>query len=292
MRIAPEPRPVDSAEPALLPQLAHGEVLDDAVLHVLQAGVVRVQDRARLGDVEVVLGADVPRELGHPVEVGADPAVLGRLLGRALQAAELALGLLADVLGHVGVGDLLAVLLDDVLLAVLAELLADRVHLLAQEELALALLHALADVGADLVLQLELGQDLLGPGQDLLEALLDVEGLEDLDLLLERQVRRVAGRVGERAGVGDAAQELGDLRARRAPRRCSRARPGTRARARGRARSVSGSGRGSTCTHVASPVPATPVPTTARCRPRITRASRPLRSRPTSSTLATVPILA
>ena len=64
---------------------------------------------------------------------------------------------------------------------------------------------------ADLVLQLELGKDLLGPVQDLLEPLLDVEGLEDLDLPLDRQVRRVAGRVGDLTGVGQAAEEVGDL---------------------------------------------------------------------------------
>ena len=38
----------------------------------------------------------------------------------------------------------------------------------------------------------------------------------------KRQVGRVAGGVGDLPGVGDAAQELGHLRARRAPRRCSR----------------------------------------------------------------------
>ena len=116
----------------------------------------------------------------------------------------------SDVLGHAGVVDLLAVLLDDVLLAVLAELLADRAHLLAQQELALALLHALADVGADLVLQLQVGEHVLRPAQDQLEARLDVERLQHLDLLLDREVGRVAGGVGHGAGLRDAAQELGD----------------------------------------------------------------------------------
>ena len=52
---------------------------------------------------------------------------------------ELALGLLEDVLGHLGLGDLRAVLLDDGRL-VLAELLADRVELPAEDVLALLLL--------------------------------------------------------------------------------------------------------------------------------------------------------
>src|SRR5205085_1684530 len=140
------------AEPALLTELAHGEVLEDAVLHVLEARVVGVEDATRLGDVQVVLAPRVPRKLGHPVEVGADPAVLRRLLGGALQPAELTLRLLAHVLRHAGFRDLLAVLLDDVLFGVLAELLADRLHLLTEEELALVLLHAFRDVAPDLVL--------------------------------------------------------------------------------------------------------------------------------------------
>src|SRR5207342_3641064 len=143
------------AQPALLAELADSQVLEDPILHVLQALVVGVEHDARLGDVQVVVRTDVPRDLDHPVEVRADPALLGRLLGRPLQAAQLAQRLFLDVLRHAGLGDLLAVLLDDVLFAVLAELFADRAHLLAQQELALALLHALADVRPDLVLQLQ-----------------------------------------------------------------------------------------------------------------------------------------
>src|SRR4029079_13405706 len=122
---------------ALLAQLAHREVLHDAVLHVVQTRVVFVEDPARLGDVEVVVRPDVPRDLGHPIEVRADPAVLGRLLGHALEPTELTLGLRLGALGHVRLVDLLAVLADDVLVAVLAQLLADRLHLLAEQELAL-----------------------------------------------------------------------------------------------------------------------------------------------------------
>ena len=42
------------------------------------------------------------------------------------------------------------------------------------------------------------------------EALGDVDGLEQADLLLERDVGAVAGRVGQRAGIGDGAQERRD----------------------------------------------------------------------------------
>ena len=48
---------------------------------------------------------------------------------------------------------------------VLAELLADGGELLAEQELALALLHPLADVVGDLVVDLGLGQVVLGPAR-------------------------------------------------------------------------------------------------------------------------------
>ncbi len=113
------------------------------------------------------------------------------------------------VLGHAGLGDLRAVLLDDGA-GVLAELALDRLHLLAQEVLALLLVGALAHVLADLAPQLQLDEPLALDLRGELEALGDVERLQHLDLLLEAHVGRVADRVGERARLDDRAQELAD----------------------------------------------------------------------------------
>ena len=121
---------------ALLAQLAHRQVLGDAVLDVLEAGVVGVEHRAGRDRVEALLGALAPGHGDQPVEIGADHARLAGLLAHPLEPAELLDGLLVGRLGHLGVLDLRAVLLDD-RGVVLAELLADRVHLLAQEVLAL-----------------------------------------------------------------------------------------------------------------------------------------------------------
>ena len=93
---------------------------------------------------------------------------------------------------------------------VLAELLADRVHLLAQEVLALLLLRARLDVVADALAHLQLGQPVALQAQRQLEPLDDVERLQQLDLLLEVQVGRVARRVGQRARIGDRAHERAD----------------------------------------------------------------------------------
>ena len=84
------------------------------------------------------------------------------------------LGLLAHGLGHPGLLDLLAVLVDD-RGVVLAELLADRVHLLAQEVLALLLLGAGLDVVADALADLQLGEPLALERERELEPLGDVD---------------------------------------------------------------------------------------------------------------------
>ena len=66
---APERGLPDSGRPdeaedrplALLPQLADREVFQDAVLDRLQGVVIVIQDRARLDQIEVVLGRLAPR---------------------------------------------------------------------------------------------------------------------------------------------------------------------------------------------------------------------------------------
>jgi hypothetical protein len=142
---------------ALDPQLAHRQVLGDALLHVLEAGVIGVEHLARVHRVEPLLGALRPRHRDQPVEVRADHRRLAGLLAHPLEPAELALRLLADGVGHAGLLDLGAVLLGD-RRVVLAELLADGVHLPPQQVLALLLLGAGLDVLADALADLKLGQ--------------------------------------------------------------------------------------------------------------------------------------
>ena len=136
-----------------------------------------------------------------------------------LEPAELAVGDLADLLGQLDLGELLAQLLDLGLARVaLAELLLDRLELLAQDVLALGLV----ELGLDLGLDLRPDRDHLElAGEDLrqaAQALGDVELLEQLLLLLRLDAQRAGDQVGERAGVvevGDRELEL--LRAGRGP---------------------------------------------------------------------------
>src|SRR5215211_2449615 len=61
---------------AVLAQLAHRQVLEDAVLDLFQIVVVFVEDLSRPGDVDLTATQLVPGQLRNPVEIGADNAVL------------------------------------------------------------------------------------------------------------------------------------------------------------------------------------------------------------------------
>ena len=171
--------------------------------------MVGVEHLARVRRVEPLLGALRPGHGDQPVEVAADHRGLGRLLALALQPPQLLLGLLGDRLRHPGLGDLALVLLDRAAL-VLAQLLADRLHLLAQEVVALLFLGAGLDVLADPAAHLQLGQPLALEVDRQLQAGGDVDLLQQAQLLLAGQVGAEPGRVGQRARLLDRAQEGGD----------------------------------------------------------------------------------
>ena len=183
--------PVDRRQPALGLELAHGQVLEDAVLHVLEAVVVGVEDALGLRDVEAVVRLDAPGDLEHGVEPGADPPGLGALVAGALELVDLALDRSPDVLGQVTrleLGPVVVGVVVGLVARELSQLLADGLELAAQEELALRLLHAFLDVGLDLLAQGQVGQRVAGPTQHQAQPCLDVERLEHLDLLAQREV--------------------------------------------------------------------------------------------------------
>ena len=168
--------------------------------------MVGVEHLARGRRVEPLVRAVAPRHRQQPVEVGADHRRLAAGLAHALEPAELALGLLADVVGHLRLVDLRLVLLDH-RGVVLAQLLADRLHLLAQEVLALLCLGAGLDVVANPLADLELGQAVALQRDRQLEPLGDVDRLEQTQLVGGADIGAVARGVGERPGLGHRAQE-------------------------------------------------------------------------------------
>ena len=131
-----------------------------------------------------------------------------RLAADALEPAELAIDFAAHGLGQVEGVELLAQFLQVAGLVVLAELLADGLELLAEEEFALPVAQLLLHPGLDVLLGIEQADLPLDVHQHLTEALLDGEGLEQ-DLALCRVDVDVAGHeVGELAGLVHAGQHL------------------------------------------------------------------------------------
>ena len=159
--------------------------------------------------VQVLLRALAPWHGDKPVQVGANHARLTGLLAHPLEATKLLECLLLHLLGHVRGLDLRAVLLHDRAL-VFVELLADRLHLLAQEVLALLLVGALLHVLADALSYLQLGEAVALQLHRQLQAVGHAECAQQLDLLLVGEVGGVAGGVRQRAGLHDRAQERGD----------------------------------------------------------------------------------
>ena len=220
--VLPTPGRPDEAEDLarhLVAQLRDGEVLDDPVLDLLEVEVVGVEHLARVLEIEVVLGVRRPGDGEDPLEVRADDAVLGRGRRELLEPLQLAVGGLAHLLGQLAERvEPLAQLGDLRLLGVvLAELLLDRLQLLAQEVLALALLHLRLDLRLDLRSELEHLELAAQDRRDRAQALLDVHLLEDLLALLglDRAERR-GDEMTERARIvdvrGGELQLLGQVR--------------------------------------------------------------------------------
>ena len=123
----------------LVDPLLDSEILDDALLDLLQAKVVLVQHLLGAGDVLDDLGPLLPRHLDQPVDVIADNSRFGGHRRHHLELVQLARGLLACLFRHAGLGDLLLELGDLVAALVhLAELFLNGLHLLIQVVLALA----------------------------------------------------------------------------------------------------------------------------------------------------------
>ena len=217
---APERRLADAggAEQAedgallVLLELAHREKLEDALLDLLEAVVVLVEDLAHGRDVHVVGRGRRPRQVEDPVEVGAHHRVLGRPDLHRAQAPKL---LLRDRLGLAGQSSLDDALLEPVEVAlvavVLAELLLDGLELLAQHVLALVFAHLLLDLGVDALAHLQDLELAREQAQHLADALLDLDRLDELRLLLDGGVEVGRHEVGERAGGLDGVDERARL---------------------------------------------------------------------------------
>ena len=194
----------------VLLELADGQVFEDPLLDLLQVVVVGVEDLAGPAEVEPVAARLRPGEDGEPVEVGPDDRVLGRAGVHPGEPVDLALGLGQDLGGGLGLLELLPELVQlGVVRLALAELVLDRLDLLAEEVVALGLGDLRADLLLDLARELQDGEL---PGEELAELLQpgpDVGLGQELLLLLDRERQARAEQVGQPAGL--AGVHRGDL---------------------------------------------------------------------------------
>src|SRR3989454_983715 len=142
-----------------------------------------------------------PWQGDEPVDVGPGDGVLRRRRGHLGEPVELPERLALGLLGHPGGLDPLAQCLDLLrALVSFAELLLDRLHLLAQVVLALRLRHLRLDVGLDFRAELQDLGLLAKRADEPLESLLDGGGFKQLLLERRRQRRqRRRDQVRERA---------------------------------------------------------------------------------------------
>ena len=175
--------------------------------------MVLVEDLASALQIEIVLAERRPGQRRQRLEVGADDRGLGALGVTALEASSLLVELLERFRPHLllfGDPAVLAHFLGDV--AVVAELLLDRLELLAQVVLALAAVHLAARLKRDLLLH---GQELDLSSQkpmDSPQASERIEGREDLLRLAPWQVEIAGCEIREPPGLFEVGGEDHDLR--------------------------------------------------------------------------------
>ena len=194
-------------------QLAHRDKLQDSLLDILQAVVVGIEDIRRLRDIQPFLGRVAPRDGREPLEVVPGDVKLRR---RRLQSGEF-VQLLVDCLHGVRGRSVLErrELLPELLLqrrlivSLHAELLLDGLELFHEEVSALVAGDLLLDTPADVRLQLTQLNLLFQEHERGLEALADVESVQNL---LKRAVVRAAHRRGEVGELGGVLEILESLR--------------------------------------------------------------------------------
>jgi len=179
--------------------------------------VVLIEDRLRLPGVPglsrlVGVGLGVLPGYGYqPVQVALEHAVLGRDGGHRLEPVHLPFGLLEHLFGHTAGLDLFAQLLELAALFGLAQLLADGLHLLAQDLLLLSLPEGAFDLGLDLGFE---AQDLLLArhlDNQEPESLGDLGGLQQVLLLGDGEIRGGGDEVGKDPSILGAQNSLGRL---------------------------------------------------------------------------------
>ena len=153
-RLADAWRPDETQNGAFhaLDQRQHADVVEDAILHFLEAVVILVEDPPRVRDVEHVVGPLGPRQRDDPVDEIPGDRGLGGERRHPAQLAHLAHGARLDRLRELARFDL-SFEVARVVGILLAQLAVDRLELLLQVELALVLEERAAHLLVELSLE-------------------------------------------------------------------------------------------------------------------------------------------
>ena len=201
-------RPVqvdDRALHVLAGQFTNGDILHDSFFHVLEAVMVLIEHLPNMGNVEVVFRLIGPGKLDQPLKIGANDAGFGRLLALILQALQLAEGAFQNLLRHAGVFDLGSKIVRPIRFLI-AQFLADGLHLLAEHEIALRFLRTFASIALNLAADIGNAHFLAQVFQNRLQSGSAAEVGQQADFHVERQVDQAADVVrqftGRLAGPG------------------------------------------------------------------------------------------
>ena len=164
--------------------------------------MVGIEDGAGVIEFDVFVGSVGPGNFKHSVEPGANPVGFHGLVAGSLQAVDLTFDGLGrcrrEVLGALGgqLGQLLSVL-GQAVAVTLTQFGLNGGQLAAQDGLPLGVLKALGNVPVDVLTNVNFGQRGLGPlgGQN--QSLVDIDGLQQRELLLVREIGPVGDRVGQ-----------------------------------------------------------------------------------------------
>ena len=183
----------------------HREIFHDAFLHLLESVMIGLEYLLRLAEIAPDTSTLLPRHVQQPIDVIADHGRFGRHRGHHLELVELGGRLAARLFRHPGRLDPLGNVLNLVRRFVhVAEFLLNRLHLLVEVVLALALLHLPFHAAANTLLDLQEIDLLLDSCNEMLQPLSRVVYLENRLLLLDLHREMGSNGIGETCRVFDA----------------------------------------------------------------------------------------
>ena len=158
--------------------------------------------------IQLVVRSLVPGQLRYPLEVSANHLRFHRFATGALQSSQLALYFLPRFLWQLKLRQLIAKFRDLLARIVVAELLLNRLELLAEIHLALTLTQLLLDLRLDVFLCFQQTDLPLYVHQNPAQSLFDAQCLEQSLLFRNRELDVTGNEICKPARIGDGIENL------------------------------------------------------------------------------------